>query len=704
MLLYFFTYNLLYYFFYLKSKHMKITNQNTLTLNGISKKIGCLFLGLLFMPIVMMATHFRYGSISNTNISGNTVVFKLQQSWRLNYPWGVGPISVGTIINVSGFPTTGIGTSPFSFGDGTEADMILTVTSVNPGENSFFGEAILTHTYAAPGNYTAFYGAAARIHNLVNNGDGLYRIATNVNVGSGNSSPVSTITPIVDVPINNPAYMFTIPAGDANGNTLSFRFSTSAEAGSGFVQPAGLSINGSTGQMTFNTMGTIVGQLYSTQIMISDGFTEVPLDFLIRISSSVGTPPYFVYPPTPANGSIVTVVGGQTINLNLEAADADAPNTVFLNAVGVPIGATFSPASGNPVTSTFTWVTTPANLGTYVISFNAQDNTFQSANTSVTINVIECNITLEASTTNLLCFGGSSGEIDLSIAGANGSTTVLWSNGATTEDITGLTAGTYSVTVTDALGCTQTATYTLTQPTSPLRCGITVSPSPTVAGHAINTIYLGYGAQSVTLSGLASGGTSSYSYSWGSAGTGASITVSPIITTMYTLTITDANDCTSTCSVTINVVDVRCGHKMDKVLVCHRTNGVNQWNNICISSNAVATHLAHGDYLGTCTTTNKESSNSKIVKNIDKENLEAVNTKIKVTPNPTYDYFILQINEAIKENANIRITDMFGNNVEQFNNLRPGQIVRFGNAYKQGNYIAIVKQGNNIESIKLWKR
>jgi len=66
---------------------------------------------------------------------------------------------------------------------------------------------------------------------------------------------------------------------------------------------------------------------------------------------------------------------------------------------------------------------------------------------------------------NVNCNGGSTGSIDLSVTGGSGSYTYLWSNGATTQDISGLSAGTYSVVVTESNGCSVggTLSYTITQ-------------------------------------------------------------------------------------------------------------------------------------------------------------------------------------------------------------------------------------------------
>ena len=67
--------------------------------------------------------------------------------------------------------------------------------------------------------------------------------------------------------------------------------------------------------------------------------------------------------------------------------------------------------------------------------------------------------------TNISCFGLSDGSIDLTIGGGVPGYSYLWSNGAVTQDIIGLPAGTYSVTVTDLNGCQITSSITLTQPT-----------------------------------------------------------------------------------------------------------------------------------------------------------------------------------------------------------------------------------------------
>ncbi|HEY3370552.1 MAG TPA: T9SS type A sorting domain-containing protein [Prolixibacteraceae bacterium] len=123
------------------------------------------------------------------------------------------------------------------------------------------------------------------------------------------------------------------------------------------------------------------------------------------------------------------------------------------------------------------------------------------------------------------------------------------------------------------------------------------------AGPDKNVIY-GYGSNCITLNGSAAGGTAPYTYSWSMGETTsnqASIEVCPTTTTTYQLTVTDAKGCTGMDETTVFVNDVRCGSKMDKVIVCH--NGTE----ICVASPAVQALLQLGDELGSCANTVKSA-------------------------------------------------------------------------------------------------
>lgn len=77
-------------------------------------------------------------------------------------------------------------------------------------------------------------------------------------------------------------------------------------------------------------------------------------------------------------------------------------------------------------------------------------------------------IEVECVATNVSEFGAADGSIDLMIDGGDGPYSILWSNGASTEDIAGLAPGEYSATVTDKVGQEARATCSIIQPDKPL--------------------------------------------------------------------------------------------------------------------------------------------------------------------------------------------------------------------------------------------
>ncbi len=141
-------------------------------------------------------------------------------------------------------------------------------------------------------------------------------------------------------------------------------------------------------------------------------------------------------------------------------------------------------------------------------------------------------LTAAATGTNNICFGASSGTATVISAGGTLPYTYLWSNGATTDDISNLIAGNYSVTITDANGCTAISNYEVTQP--PLLTAVATGTSTSCSNTA--TV-------------AASGGTIPYNYLWSNGATTASI--SSIAAGTYTVIVTDANSCTASASVTV---------------------------------------------------------------------------------------------------------------------------------------------------------
>lgn len=133
-----------------------------------------------------------------------------------------------------------------------------------------------------------------------------------------------------------------------------------------------------------------------------------------------------------------------------------------------------------------------------------------------------------ANITNTLCNGDSNGEIDLSVTGGVAPYTYSWSNGATTQDINGLSAGTYTVTITDNSGCTDVESFTVTEPAV-----LTINPSVTNVSC--------FGESTGAVSSNVTGGTAPYTYAWSTGDATQNLSGQPAGT--YSLTVTDANGC-----------------------------------------------------------------------------------------------------------------------------------------------------------------
>ncbi|MFN5910910.1 MAG: beta strand repeat-containing protein, partial [Bacteroidota bacterium] len=143
------------------------------------------------------------------------------------------------------------------------------------------------------------------------------------------------------------------------------------------------------------------------------------------------------------------------------------------------------------------------------------------------------------------------GSIDMTLTGGTGVYTYTWNPGNfTTQDISNLAAGTYTVVATDQNGCTETATITLTQPNQL----ITTISSPTYpSGTNISCFGFNDGSIDLGVSGgtpLAGGG---YTYSWTGPNGFTSGVQDPgsLIAGVYNVTITDANGCQVTTTITL---------------------------------------------------------------------------------------------------------------------------------------------------------
>ena len=130
------------------------------------------------------------------------------------------------------------------------------------------------------------------------------------------------------------------------------------------------------------------------------------------------------------------------------------------------------------------------------------------------------------------CNGGNDGAIDITPSGGTAPYSYSWSNGSTTEDISGLIAGTYSITLADSLGCDTTINIVVNEPEQ-LVATISSTTQPSCNGN-------NNGSATVSVT----GGTAPYTYLWVNGQTNA--TATNLAEGIYDVTVTDANNCTTT--------------------------------------------------------------------------------------------------------------------------------------------------------------
>ena len=147
-------------------------------------------------------------------------------------------------------------------------------------------------------------------------------------------------------------------------------------------------------------------------------------------------------------------------------------------------------------------------------------------------------LTADCSATNASCNGVADGTIGVNATGGSAPYTYEWSNGATTASVSAVAAGNYSVTVTDANGCTATCQTTVGEPTA------LIADCTSIDGTCNNN-------NEASASVSVSGGDAPYSYDWSNGATTASI--ENLTAGTYSVTVTDANGCPADCSVTVSV-------------------------------------------------------------------------------------------------------------------------------------------------------
>jgi gliding motility-associated-like protein len=414
---------------------------------------------------------------------------------------------------------------------------------------------------------------------------------------------------------------YTCTVTDANGCTITESVTlTEPLAISGAATSTPAACGGNNGTATVNATGGIPSYTYS---WAPSGGTNASASGLIA-----GT---YTCTITDANGCTGTAI--TTVN-NASGPSASIASSGNNSCAGGNSGtATVTVSSGTGPFS-YSWMpsggtaATASNLsaGNYTCTVTDANGCISSVSVIITEPPA---LNASGSVVNVLCAGGNNGTASVNVSGGTPGYSYLWSpGGGTNATENALTAGSYTCTITDANGCTTQSVLALTEPTP-----ISVSVSSVNANCNSSD-----GSATVT----ASGGAGAFIYSWSPAG-GNAATASNLSQGNYTCTITDANGCTTTASVTINsssapvagisaVSDISCNGANDGTANANVTGGSGNYSytwSPAGGNSSMAINLSPGTYTCTATDTQTGCSDTAIV-TITQPSL--LTTSVTVTP------------------------------------------------------------------------
>ncbi|MFH1320024.1 MAG: PKD domain-containing protein [Bacteroidota bacterium] len=337
----------------------------------------------------------------------------------------------------------------------------------------------------------------------------------------------------------------------------------------------------------------------------------------ITVTGGTGSYTYLWNDPGTQTTSTATGIAAGNYSVTVTDANSCTGNaTASVNDAGAPVvtvtasdatcagscdGSATLTASGGVTPYSYLWddpdsqtdsTATGLCAGTTSVIVTDAGNCIAAA--SVTITEPSLVVASIISVTNIECYGDNNGSATAVATGGTSPYTYQWSSGDSTDALQGVSAGTYIVTVTDPTGCSDADTVTITEPAA---LSLTTGSIDATCGNSD-----GYTFVSVT------GGTGSYTYLWNDPFMQTNDTAVALSANNYTVTVTDANGCTSSAitsvtdagapTVTITVNDVTCAGDCDGEATVSVAGGMAPytylWDDPDSQTDSIATDLCAG--------------------------------------------------------------------------------------------------------------
>lgn len=299
-----------------------------------------------------------------------------------------------------------------------------------------------------------------------------------------------------------------------------------------------------------------------------------------------------------------------------------------------------------------------------------------------------------ASQNNITCNGLSNGSATVTATGGTGFTYSWSPSGGSSASATGLAAGVYTVTATTPAGCFGTTTVTITQPAA-----LTAS-----LGTISNASCNGQNNGSATVN--AAGGTGTITYSWTPAG-GTTPTASGLGAGNYTVTVKDANNCSTSRTLTITqppAVDASVTQN-GVVLMANASGGTYQWinctTNVPVSGQTAQTFTAttNGSYKVVVTIGGCSSTSSCVAVNSVGMIEQAGIADLQLFPNPGTGVYTV----VLGQQADITVTSVVGEIVLKQSLVKGHNSLNI-ERLADGIYYVSVVSGNRSSVLKVVKQ